>query len=267
MVDLFALGGRRRLIGVVHLLPLPGAPVPSPGIDAVCARARQDAQALVAGGADGIIVENLGDAPFSAEGGDAITVAAMTRACLAVREVAPDLGLGVNVLRNDALAAMSVAAVVGAAFVRVNVHVGAMVTDQGVVTGRARDTLLLRRRLDAAQVRVAADVHVKHARPLTDESLEQAALDTWKRGRADALIVSGSGTGQPTSVEDVRRVRASARCALWIGSGVTPERAAMLGEHADVAIVGTWLHEDADLGRPLDPSRVARMREAWVGHT
>ncbi|MGH7161872.1 MAG: BtpA/SgcQ family protein, partial [Planctomycetota bacterium] len=52
------------VLGVVHLLPLPGSPRYAGGIDAVVARAVKDARAYAAGGADAVIVENYGDAPF-----------------------------------------------------------------------------------------------------------------------------------------------------------------------------------------------------------
>lgn len=260
-----------RLVGVVHLLPLPGAPRPGPGLDAVLRRAQQDARALAEGGADGVIVENLGDAPFAAGRVPAVTVAAMTRAAMAVREAAPTLPLGLNVLRNDGEGALAVAAATDARFVRVNVLSGVMATDQGLVQGTARSVLLARRML-GVDVAVVGDVLVKHAHPVglpgpadggRARLLEDLARDTFARGGADALIVSGRGTGQPTAPEDVARVRRAVPGApVWLGSGLTPGGAAEGVDLLDVAIVGTWLHEDADLSRPLDAARVARMREA-----
>lgn len=260
-----------RLVGVVHLLPLPGAPRPGPGLEAVLRRARQDARALAHGGADGVIVENLGDAPFAARRVPAVTIAAMTRAAMAVREAAPDLPLGLNVLRNDGVGAMAVATATGARFIRVNVLSGVLATDQGLVEGVARDVLLSRHQL-GVDVAVVGDVLVKHAHPLGVPApedggrarlLEDLARDTFARGGADALVVSGRGTGQPTDPEEVARVRrAVPEAPVWLGSGLVPDQAAAMAGMLDVAIVGTWLHEAADVARPLDAARVARMREA-----
>ncbi|MCB9680751.1 MAG: BtpA/SgcQ family protein [Alphaproteobacteria bacterium] len=253
---------RPALVGVVHLLPLPGAPRPGPPLDVVLARAVADARALQAGGADAVIVENLGDAPFAADVVDPVTVAAMTVAVAAVRD-AVTLPVGVNVLRNDALAALGIAHVTGAAFVRVNVLTGVMATDQGLITGQAR-ALLQQRRLLGSDVRVAADVLVKHAVPLGPMALDDVAHDTWARGGADALIVTGTGTGRPTRPDDVATVRrAVPEAPIWLGSGLTPERADAVRDLVDGAIVGTWLHEDADLARPLDPARVRALRAVW----
>ncbi len=248
-----------RLVGVLHLQPLPGAPRPSPGLSSVLDRALRDAEALAEGGAGACIVENLGDAPF------APTVEPHVTAMLAVvaREVRQRFGdqlqVGVNALRNDAEAALGAAAAADAQFVRINVHIGAMVTDQGVIQGRARDTLLYRQRLNP-DLGLVTDVLVKHAAPLGDWALEDAARDTWHRGGADVLVVSGSGTGRPTDPDDVRRVRdAVPEATIWLGSGMTPERVDALSPLLDAAIVGTWLHRDGRLDQPLDVDRVRSM--------
>lgn len=260
-MSLFLRRDTPAFVGVVHLLPLPGSPEEGPGLERVEARAVADALTLAEGGADGLIVENLGDAPFVKDQVSPATVAAMTRIALAVRKAAPDLVLGINVLRNDAAAALGIAAAVGADFIRVNVHTGAMLTDQGWIEGKARDTLLARRQLGASSVRIAADVLVKHAVSPAPQDLATVARDTALRGGADALIVSGSGTGQPTDPARLATVRAALpHVPLWVGSGVDPQSATSL--EADVAIVGTWLHASADLGLPLELERVRVMRAA-----
>ena len=250
--------------GVVHLLPLPGGPRESPGLGQVLRRAEADAAALVRGGADALIVENLGDAPFEASSVEPFTVAAMTLAVRCVQDQAGDTLVGVNVLRNDARAALSIAAATGAQFIRVNVHTGAMVTDQGIIEGRARQTLMLRRRL-SANVRIIADVLVKHAAPLGNWTLEQATRDLASRGNADVIVVSGDGTGRPTDPTHVRRAIAAAQeVPVWIGSGITPDTASDHLSHGPIAgaIVGTWLHEASDLAKPVELARVEAMRAA-----
>ncbi len=254
---------KRTLIGVVHLLPLPGNPSPSPGLGAVLARAREDAQALAQGGVDAIIVENFGDAPFAKDAVSPYTIAAMTRAVEVVQDAAAGVEIGVNVLRNDALAALGIATATGAGFVRINVHIGAMVTDQGVIEGRARDTLLARNAW-GGRVRIVADVAVKHAVPLGPMPLAVAARDTFHRGHAEVLVVTGTGTGAPTAPQDVQEVReAVPQATVWLGSGLTPERASRYAGVAHGAIVGTYFHEDSRIDRPVDPRRVAAMRAVW----
>ena len=165
---------RPYLVGVVHLAPTPGSPRFRTGFDRVLERAVADAEALASGGCDALLVENFGDVPFHAERVPPETIAAMALALSAVRESAPGLPVGVNVLRNDARAALGLCAVTGAAFLRVNVHCGVVATDQGMVEGRAAETLRERARL-ARTTAILADVHVKHGRTLHETSLRRAA--------------------------------------------------------------------------------------------
>ena len=254
-------GVSKALIGMVHLLPLPGSPRWGGSMEAVIERALEDARALAAGGMDALLVENHGDVPFSRERVDAGTVAAMARVIAELRRVVR-LPVGVNVLKNDAQSALAVATAAGACFIRVNVYSGAVVADQGIIQSEAA-TVLRYRRLLAADVKIFADVQAKHGMPLAPVELEQEARDCVARGLADALVVSGKATGESTSLEDVKRVRAAvSETPLLVGSGVTPESVAELLSVADGAIVGTFLKRDGRLGNPVDPERVKRLVEA-----
>ncbi|HUZ02500.1 MAG TPA: BtpA/SgcQ family protein [Thermomicrobiaceae bacterium] len=252
------------VVGVVHLPPLPGAPRATLPLDAIVAAAVRDAVAYRDGGASAVIVENFGDAPFLKGPVEPHTVAAMA---LAVREVAAavPLPIGVNVLRNDAPAAIGIAAMTGASFVRVNVHTGAMVTDQGVLEGRADLSLRYRRQL-GAPVEIWADLMVKHGVPLGDQSLEDVARDAVERGLADAVIVTGAATGRPALPDDVRRVRlVLPDTPIYIGSGVSAANATAFLPAATGFIVGTWAKVDGRIENPVDPNRVRRLVDAVGG--
>ena len=251
----------KPVIGMVHLLPLPGSPGWGGSMDAVLERALADARAWAEAGTSALLVENYGEVPFHPELVEPHTVAAMELAVGAVRETTA-LPTGVNVLRNDARAALGIAAATGARFIRVNVHTGAMVTDQGLLQGRADETLRLRRSLDAP-VLIFADLLVKHAVPLGEVSLEQATHDAFERGLADALIVSGVATGQPTPLADVRRVKEALPTApLLVGSGVTPESIADLLRVADGVIVGSSAKVDGRAENPVDLERARSLIQA-----
>lgn len=252
----------KSLIGMVHLLPLPGSPRFVGDFDSVIQRALEDAHALAEGGADGVIVENFGDAPFH-KYVQPHTVAAMAMVVKEVRH-ALSVPVGVNVLRNDAKAAMAIAATAGAKFIRVNVHSGAMVTDQGILEGRADETLRYRKML-GADVKIFADVFVKHAAPLGMQTLEQAAQDTATRGLADALIISGAGTGEVTDLDDVRRVKAAVpHVPIFVGSGVNADNIREILSIADGVIVGTSLKVDGKVENPVDVERVRRLKDIAV---
>jgi membrane complex biogenesis BtpA family protein len=246
----------RALIGMVHLLPLPGSPAARQTLQTITALALADAQALRQAGFDALIVENFGDAPFRATRVDPHTVAAMTLIARAIREQV-DLPLGINVLRNDALAAIAIATTCGAGFVRINVHCGVYATDQGIIEGRADDNLRYRQSL-GSQVAIFADVHVKHARPLSCPGIADAAAETAYRGRADALIVSGTATGRPTDLDEVRAIKTAVPDRpVYVGSGATADNIRSLLAIADGAIVGTAIKQDGRTTAPVDPARAA----------
>lgn len=260
----------RGLIGVVHLPAMPGDPAyAGGGFDSVLAFARRDARALHEGGADAIIVENFGSAPFPKGTREQPTpphqIAALTLAVAACRETG--LPVGVNVLRNDVCSALGIAAATSASFVRVNVHVGAYVTDQGLIEGRAFETLRYRASLGAQGVAILADVRVKHAAPLAEVPLATEVGDALKRGMADAVVVTGAGTGQPISVARLAEVRRAAGDApVVLGSGLEPRSVETLAPFADAAIVGTWLKVDGDVSAPVDAARVRLLAELFRAH-
>lgn len=251
-----------RLIGMVHLTALPGSPRWGGSMVGVVTAALADARALVDGGMDAMLVENWGDAPFTPGRVEPATVAAMSVVAHEVRKAFPAIPLGINVLKSDARAALAVACAVGARFIRVNVHVGAVLTDQGIIAGGAHDLLRVRRLL-GADVKILADVQTKHAAPLAPVSIEQEARDCVERGLADALIVSGAATGSPTEPGDLKRVRdAVGAVPLLVGSGATAETAGELLAVADGLIVGTAVKRDGLVSNPVDAARVRRLVEA-----
>lgn len=246
---------------MVHLPALPGAPRSGMDMDALRERAVGDARALAEGGVDGVLVENYGDAPYAPDDVDEPTVAALAVLAAAVRR-AVEVPVGVNVLRNDARAALSVAVAAGADFVRVNVWTGARLTDQGIVEGRAHEVLRLRRRLDI-QVRIFADVAVKHSAPLARRDPADEVDDAVARGRADAVIVTGPSTGRPPEPEALETARQAADgVPVLAGSGVTAETVDDVLRQADGVIVGSALEREGRAGRPVDPERVARFMDA-----
>lgn len=251
-----------RLVGVLHLPPLPGSPRFGGDLAAIARQAAAEARSLDAAGFDAVMVENFGDAPFFPGRVDAVTVAAITACAIAVREAAPRLSLGVNVLRNDAESALAIAVCSGATMVRVNVHSGARVTDQGVVEGRAHATLRLRRALAAEHVRLLCDVDVKHSAPLAARPIEEEAEEVAGRGLADAVLVTGTGTGRGVRSDDLARVVASVHVPVLVASGSTLESLPSL-RAAHGIIVGTAIRKSGRAGDPVDAEAALKYAGAF----
>lgn len=247
---------------MVHLGALPGAPGFDGDLASLISAAVADATTLEAAGFEAVMVENFGDVPFYADDVPKVTVAAMTAAVGSVRD-AVSLPIGVNVLRNDAVAALAVAAATGATMVRVNVLSGTMYTDQGPIVGKAAKIARLRTSI-APDVSILADVFVKHATAPAGLTLQQATEDTIERAGADALVVSGTGTGREPELETVRTVAAAADdTPVLVGSGAT---VASLADYLAIvhgAIVGTSVKAGGRTTEPVDPGRSREIVEAY----
>ena len=174
------------------------------------------------------------------------------------------LPVGINMLRNDAISALAVAVATGAEFIRVNVHYGVMATDEGIVEGEAHETTRRRHALNA-DVRILADVLVKHAAPMGQTDIGLVAQETTRRALADGLIVSGPATGQPTNSFDVSAVRRAVPDGfVLVGSGITESNVTRILEHADGAIVGTSIKKEGIVSKPVDPDRVRRLADTFA---
>jgi membrane complex biogenesis BtpA family protein len=249
------------IIGVVHLLPLPTSPRWGGSLKAVINRAEQEVTALASGGVDGVIVENFFDAPFTKNQVDPAVVSAMTLIVQRLMNLVT-LPVGINVLRNDAQSALAIATCVHAQFIRVNVLTGIMATDQGLIEGQAHQLLRYRREL-GSDVKIFADVLVKHARPLGSPNLTTAVQETIERGLADGVILSGWATGSPPSLEDLELASAAANgTPVFIGSGASWENIPTLMQAADGVIVSSSLKRRGKIEQPIDPIRVSQFVEA-----
>lgn len=250
------------LIGVIHLPPLVGSPRWGGQAGLAEEQAFQETQLLTMCGFDGVVVENFGDAPFFPGAVESITIAAMTMCLRAAREAAKSIFLGVNVLRNDADAALAIAVATHADMIRINVHTGARVTDQGLVEGAAHRTLRSRRALGAERVKLFCDVDVKHSAPLAARPIAEEAHDTADRGLADALLVTGSGTGRAASADDLEAVCHASSVPVYVASGVTIETLPAL-RYAHGFIVGSALRSNGRAGAPIDRDAAARFADAF----
>lgn len=242
------------VIGMVHLSPLLGSPQPV-DLNTVLQKASDDVKALESGGVDALLIENFGDLPYYPDEVGVETVAAMTFIISKIAEQT-HLPFGVNVLRNDSIAALSIASVCGGRFIRANVLTGVYYTDQGIIKGQAYEILRYRAFLNS-KVLIFADIHVKHAIPIPMISIERAARETVDRGLADAVIISGQETGDPPSLVDVKLVRKSlTKTPILIGSGVDINNVETFLDLADGVIVGTNFKVNNDVKKPVDVARV-----------
>jgi membrane complex biogenesis BtpA family protein len=253
-------GRPKVLIGTVHSHPLPGAPqYKGEPLEEVYAFAVEEARRYKQGGFHGVIVENSWDIPFSKpEDLGFETAAAM--AVLAERVAEVGLPVGVNVLANGVACSVAVAQAAGGRFVRANQWTNAYVANEGIVEGPAPAVTRYRAHLKADDIRIFADVHVKHGSHaiVADRSLAELTRDA-EFFDADVLIATGQRTGGAAELDEIEGIRDATQLPVIIGSGVTVENARELLAACDGAIVASSLKEDGVWWKPVSVERVAAL--------
>lgn len=257
-------GTDKVLIGMIHCPPFPGAPrYRGQTMEDIYDACLRDAEALIAGGLHGLIVENHGDIPFSkpddigpeTTGFMAIVTDRIVRAT--------GVPVGINVLANAPLPALAVAVAGGAKFIRVNQWANAYIANEGFIEGRAAQALRYRSMLRAEHVKIFADSHVKHGshaivadRPIAELTRDLAFFD------ADAVIATGQRTGNAATLEEIETIGAATQLPLLVGSGVDAANIVPILERTNGVIVASSLKEGGVWWNPVDPERVRRFREA-----
>lgn len=259
--DLF--GVKKPIIGMIHLLALPGAPHFKGGsLEPVLEFALRDVQALRDGGVDGLIVENAWDLPFSKDSDIGLeTVAAMSALAGPIRQEA-GLPVGINCLANGAIPGLAIAKASGAQFVRVNQWVNAYVANEGIIEGPAGKALRYRSFIKGDDIKIFADVHVKHGAHaiVADRTIQEQTRDAVFFD-ADVLIATGQRTGDMTEVSEIDGIRRGTTLPIIIGSGFRAEDAQALLRHADGAIVGSSIKQDGVWWNPVDQGRVRQLMD------
>lgn len=242
------------LIGMIHLGALPGTPGNCKPVSQIMEEAMFDAQALVDGGCDALLIENMADLPYLNGHVGPEIVACMT---MAVDRIVNRFALpvGIQVLAAANCEAMAIASCAGAAFIRAECFAYAHVADEGLMNASAAEVLRFRKLL-GSQVKVWADVQKKHSCHVitSDTSLENLAHGFEFCG-ADALIVTGVSTGCAANIQDIDKAKV-AGLPVIIGSGIDASNIADFAAKADGLIVGSWIKKDGNWRNPVDVKRV-----------
>lgn len=241
--------GDTTVIGMVHCLPLPGTAGFDGDFDKIIDHAVRDAITLEKAGVDALIVENMGDTPFTALLSTA-QVAALSAAAYAVRQ-SVKIPIGIDAAFNDCKASLSIAGMAGADFVRIPVFVDTVVFTDGIINPVAKECIDFRKQLGLEHVKILADVQVKHAHMLLPYiTIEQSAKEAADNG-ADGIIVTGSVIGEETPLDMIARVKKVVKVPVLAGSGVKASNIKAQMETADGAIIGSSLKEGGILTNPV----------------
>lgn len=253
----------KPIIGMIHLKPLPGAPhYKGESLDEVVDYSLKEVRTYKKGGVDGLIVENGWDLPFSRpEDIGHETSAAMAYIIKAIMEET-DMPIGINVLANGAIPALAVAKATGAPFIRVNQWTNAYIANEGIIEGASAEALRYRSKIKGEDIKIFADVHVKHGSHsiVADRSLKDLTHDAVFFD-ADVLIATGSRTGDETDLDEIKGIKAHTDLPVITGSGTNADNVKDILSEADATIVGSWLKEDGCWWKPVDLERVKLLME------
>jgi membrane complex biogenesis BtpA family protein len=251
----------KPVIGMIHVAALPGTPAHTLSVSEIVALAVHEARIYRDGGVDGIGIENMHDVPYlRGEAGPEI-VAAMALVGQAVKTES-QLPVGIQILAGANVEAMAVAHAAGLDFIRAEGYVFAHIADEGLIESSAAKLLRYRKMIGAERVQVWADVKKKHsAHAITADVGLGAAAEAVEFMRGDAVIVTGSVTGDPPKIEDVREAKAHCRLPVILGSGVDVNNLAAFFPEADGFIVGTHFKVDGRWANTVDPKRVEKFME------
>lgn len=256
---------KKPIIGMVHSRPLPGSPkFKQYNLEENYQYAVEEAVKLIEGGVDGLMIENAGDIPFVR----AHEMGPETAACIAVigerirREVGKDIPMGVNIVANAAIPSIAATKAFGGQFVRVNQWANAYVANEGFVEGAAGKALRYRAMLEAEDIHVFADVHVKHGshsivadRPVEEQAKDVAFFD------ASALIATGLRTGDPTQPEEVLEIKKGGNLDVLVGSGIDEHNCTELLKVADGAILGVSVKNPNAMSGQTDLEKLKRFMD------
>jgi membrane complex biogenesis BtpA family protein len=255
----------KPLIGMLHCKAFPGSPsyVKNSWKD-VIQNTIKEANVLIEGGVDAILLENAGDVPFIRQEELGPETAALM--AVLVREIRSrtELPLGVNIVANAAKVSLAAAVAGDADFIRVNQWVNAYISNEGLTNGMAGSVIRYRKLIDGENIAVLADVHVKHGSHaiVSDRSISEQAVDA-EFYCADALVASGSRTGDPTNLKELIEIRNASKLPVFIGSGLTIENAETLIPSSNGAIVGFGLKNVPTWNSDLDIKKIRYLKEIF----
>lgn len=256
--------GKRQLVGMIHVGPLPGSPKSGPPIARIVEQAALEARMYEDAGFDAVIVENMHDLPYLKRLVPPTTIAAMTLVTQAVREATPNLICGVQILAGANQAALAVAHLCSAAFIRCEGFVYGHLADEGWMDADAATLLRERQSLDAKNVKIWADIQKKHAAHAVTADLE---AEDWAMAAelngADMLVVTGKHTGRAVDIKFLRRARTATQLPVAIGSGLDATNLPDYLEHADAFIIGSSVKIDGDWRLAPDPARLKTIRHLF----
>ncbi|MDC9823953.1 BtpA/SgcQ family protein [Devosia sp. ZB163] len=249
-------GEGKPVIAMVHLGALPGSPLHDQdgGVEAIVENARKDLVALQAAGFDAVMFGNENDRPYEFN----VDTASTATMGYVIGRLHSEIRVpfGVNVLW-DPESSIALAAATGARFVR-EIFTGTYASDMGPWTPDAGKAMRYRDRLGKQDLALLYNVSAEFAYSLDQRSLPDRARSAVFSSIPDAILVSGTITGEAARMVDLEAVkRVLPTTPVLANTGVKHATVADVLKIADGCIVGSSLKVDGDTWKAVDPDRAA----------
>lgn len=252
------MGKSKALIGMVHLQALPGTAAYGGSIQAIVDAALRDAATLKEAGFDAILIENMHDLPYlNREVGHEISSAMALAGYLIKR--AFNLPTGMQILAGANQAAIAASNTAGIDFIRAEGFVFGHLADEGWMDSDAGPLLRFRKQIGAEHIAIFADIKKKHsAHALTADLSLQETAEAAIFFKADGLVITGSSTGKPASVQELESLQ-QLDAPIIVGSGINETNCKSYQALSQAMIVGSSLKKDGRWQNAVDYERAARL--------
>lgn len=227
---------RKMVIGMVHLLPLPGNPAYGNNKDELVANALDDAHRLIDSGVDAIMLENFSDWPQYSTEIPLEAYSVMLNVATRIKEFCP-IPFGVNIEMNAFVQEWAMAYACNADFIRVEAFVDNRAGSFGYI--EACSTPLAKLMKDyPSDTMLFTDVHTAETYGVPEVAINELAGNAINHD-ASAVIVTENDQSKKITVDDVKSMReAIGDFPILVGSGVKPDNVLDYLEYANGVIVG-----------------------------
>jgi uncharacterized protein len=249
------IGKKKIVVGMIHLLPLPGTPFHEEGnLEASREKALFDSHALLEGGADGCVIQTI-DRVYP--NGDNVDFARLASVAIIVQEVADsvpkDFFVGVQILLNALNASLAIAKVCGGAFIRSAVYIGSTNTDSGIAQADPHGFQEYRKKIDAGSIVVSAEIHGLHYHDIMDRPVTTLAEEARLAG---ANIVEVAAADEEENERLVQQIKEKLpNLPIFLGGHTNHENARRRMRYADGVFVASCF-QPGGWGSSIDAKKV-----------
>lgn len=237
-----------EVIGMIHLPGLLGK-ADYPGFDKLLDATKRDLEALQEGEIDAIMLENDNDKPYSVfiDTPEAISMAILMERVKSYISIP----FGYTLLLNDWKAALSLAVLTDASFIRLDTFVDKVqrVDDEIIIDPDTNAINEFKKKVSAEKVEIYTDVHVKHTKMLDETKTIEQSIDDAIKHESDGIVISGNWTGDEPNLEELKKsyTHINNRVATIVGSGFSEKNAEQLMKYSDKVIVGSSIKTGTDV--------------------